>query len=307
MNLAALSFFGQEALADGRTIGELLPFVTIPGKTTNGSSRWAGKFGTGVDQERDIDVVRTPTGDESGGSVYSIHDVTEHTQISHNREQLLYSVAHELRGSLSVMDNVLGMLFIDYPPLSKEEHLHLMQLAIGTATRLRRLMENLLSAGNIQSGRFQVDPKVTLLPRITDEAIDAVVATFDARNQHILSDGLDREVPVMADRRYIVQVLANLLMNASKYSPEGADVRLGVDRLNDQVRVTVEDAGQGIPVERLSGLFERFYRARPEGEEPGVGLGLAIVKGIVRAHNGTVGVESEVGVGSRFWFTLPLG
>src|SRR5205807_852800 len=100
--------------------------------------------------------------------------------------------------------------------------------------------------------------------------------------------------------------LSNLLANASKYSPDSEAISVHAVRSDRMVRISVADHGPGIPSEQRAGLFERFYRVRPWNEEPGIGLGLAIAKGIVEAHGGAIGVETEVGVGTSVWFTLPL-
>ena len=109
---------------------------------------------------------------------------------------------------------------------------------------------------------------------------------------------------VLADERYAAQVLTNLLANASKYSPERSTIRVVARPAANMVRISVEDQGPGIAQEQQSGLFERFYRVRADTEVPGVGLGLAIAKGIVEAHGGSIGIDSELGSGTRVWFTL---
>jgi signal transduction histidine kinase len=95
------------------------------------------------------------------------------------------------------------------------------------------------------------------------------------------------------------------LTNASKYSPEHSIIRIRAEPAGTMLRISVEDQGPGIPPEHRAGLFERFYRVRADADAPGIGLGLAIAKGIVEAHGGNIGVESEVGRGTRVWFTLP--
>jgi signal transduction histidine kinase len=110
---------------------------------------------------------------------------------------------------------------------------------------------------------------------------------------------------VLANRPYTRQVLTHLLRNASKYSPAGEPIRVRAERTGGHVRVTVEDRGPGIAAEQQAGLFERFYRVRAGYDEPGIGLGLAIAKGIIEAHGGSIGIESQIGVGTSVWFTLP--
>src|SRR5437764_9289631 len=170
---------------------------------------------------------------------------------------------------------------------------------------MRTLMEDLLSAGAIQSGHFVVAPRKTSVQAIIDDALEIVGPAIQARGQR-----LEIEVPanaprVLADQRYARQVLTNLLANASKYSPEESMIRLVVHPNSRLVRISVEDQGPGIAPEQQAGLFERFYRVRTDSDAPGVGLGLAIAKGIVEAHGGSIGLDSQVGSGTCVWFTLP--
>jgi signal transduction histidine kinase len=172
--------------------------------------------------------------------------------------------------------------------------------------RLPHLIESLLSAGSIQSGRFQVGPRAAWLSSIVDEAALAAIPLIEARGQRLDKDLPLDDLRVMADPRYVRQLLWNLLSNASKYSSDGDLIRLRAAAREDHVRVTVEDHGQGIPIEQQRGLFERFYRAQSGAQTEGIGLGLAIAKAIVDAHGGRIGVESAPGEGTSVWFTLPI-
>lgn len=223
-------------------------------------------------------------------------------EVNRMREQLLYSVAHELRGPLGVLENALDILSVDYAELSTDQFAAITGSARRTAGRLRTLMEDLLSAGSIQAGRFRVDPSPVALEEILAEAIDSVAPLMEERSQTV-ELSLTPELSVRADRRYARQVLTNLLGNASRYGANGTPIRISAEPRDGQVRVAVEDKGPGISKETQVHLFERFYRTRAEG--PGIGLGLAIAKGIVEAHGGRIGLESEPGRGTIVWFTLP--
>jgi signal transduction histidine kinase len=221
------------------------------------------------------------------------------------REQLLYSVAHELRGPLMVLDNALEILETEYPNLTNQEFGQVLGSARRTSRRIRTLMEDLLSAGSIQSGHFVVAPRKMDLIAIVKDALEIVRPATDGRSQRV-ETAVPADLPqVLADKRYARQVLSNLLANASKYSPEGAVIRVAAGAGASMVRISVEDHGPGIPFEQQVGLFERFYRIRTDSDAPGVGLGLAIAKGIVEAHGGNIGIDSAVGSGTVVWFTLP--
>lgn len=226
-----------------------------------------------------------------------------HIAMNRLREELLYSVAHELRAPLAVLENGLDILVEGYADLPTDEFARVAGSTQRTARRLRTLMEDLLSAGSIQAGHFRVDARPVELRAIVNDAVESIESVVSEQGQRVevdLADGL----VVRADRRYARQVLANLLGNASRYGPAGAAIRVRGELTDGQVRITVKDQGAGIPKDEQALLFERFYRSREHG--PGIGLGLAIAKGIVEAHGGHIGIESELGRGTSVWFTLPL-
>jgi signal transduction histidine kinase len=255
----------------------------------------------------DLEVSRTllHEGDAQGYAVYVVHDISRHAEVNRLREQLLYSVAHELRGPLMVLDNALEILDTDYSALTAQEFAQVLATARRTARRMRTLMEDLLSAGSIQSGHFVVAPRRIELRAIVGDAVESVLPSIEGRGQRIEIEVPNEGLPVLADKRYARQVVSNLVANASKYSPEASVILIVARPVANMVRISVEDQGPGIPPEQQVGLFERFYRVRTDTDAPGVGLGLAIAKGIVEAHGGSIGIDSELGSGTRVWFTLP--
>lgn len=306
-NAAARELLGDPIRLYGQPLGQILPFVD-PSAEDGDGPRWHGRITTPDGVTRDVEVVRTRAASETFPltDIYVVHDVTEHVELGRMREQLLYSVAHEVRGPITILDNVLDVLAHESDELSADEQSRLARSARSTVARLHNIIESLLSAGSIQSGRFQVHPKTTWLSAIVDEAAQAAMPLIEARGQC-----LDQELPpddlrVIADPHYVRQLLWNLLSNASKYSSEGDLIRLRAEALKDHVRVAVEDHGRGIPVEQQRGLFERFYRTQSGAHTEGIGLGLAIAKAIVDAHGGTIGVQSAPGEGTLVWFTLPI-
>jgi two-component system phosphate regulon sensor histidine kinase PhoR len=303
-NAAAAAWFGGAFRLSNRRIQEVLPFLP-PGAMGQAEGLWQGTVTTDRGREVDLEAVKSVI--EVDGSppmhVYVVHDISQHAELNRLREQLLYDVAHELRGPMGILDNALDIVATDYGSLSTEEFESLMGSARRTVTRLHQLMEDLLGAGSIQAGRFQVDPRPTELGIILSAATEAIEPLLQDRK--LDTSQVDETAMVLADRRYIRNALVNLLTNAIKYSPDGSLIRVVTSRVKDDVRIAVIDSGQGLTAEQQAGLFDRFYRVRPKGER-GIGLGLAIVKGIVEAHGGNVGVSSQPGAGSEFWFTLPL-
>jgi two-component system sensor histidine kinase ResE len=307
-NPAAQAFFGGTVQLYGRPIQELLPFVSLPSDEMSQSVHAEGRAvdATGRTVDLDVSLAYLPDEHDAATCVYVLHNVSRYAEANRLREQLLYSVAHELRGPLSVLDNALELLASERDTISEDEADRLVQSARRTAARLRSLMEDMLSAGAIQSGRFAVVTQRVELAPIINAAIDAVRLTVERRKQRVTCDLIQDGVRVHADRRYIEQVLINLLTNASKYSPDSETIRVTAHVGDSEVKVAVIDQGVGIPPEEQNGLFERFYRVRLGNDEPGIGLGLAIAKGIIDAHRGSIGLHSEPGGGTVVWFTLPL-
>jgi signal transduction histidine kinase len=171
--------------------------------------------------------------------------------------------------------------------------------------RLVRIVNDLLDIDRIESGRVQMAMRAT----------DPAALVRDAADRH-LSEARDRGVtlaasfppnlpPVLADRSRIALVLDNLLSNAFRYTPAGGSIRIEAEFDPIGVRFRIRDTGRGIPPEHLDKVFSPFFRAPGQDPASGVGLGLAIVKETIRHHGGEVGVESESGQGTLFWFTLP--
>ena len=306
-NPAAASLFGDGAHIAGRPVQELLPFVRVTWDVASERRSWVGSLDDVGGHTVEVEVTAAALGEASPTAdvIYVLHDISQHAEVNRLREQLLYSVAHELRGPMSVLENTLDIVSEQYGGMSVVELNRLLGSAKRTTMRLRVLMEDLLSAGNIQSGRFAINPQPVELRTVLEGALDAVAQIVEERGQQVKLL-VPQGARVLADRVYVRQALTNLLTNASKYGPHGETIQLAARAHGRWLRVEVEDHGPGIPQEQRDGLFERFYRVRPGSEEAGIGLGLAIVKGIVTAHGGKVGVDSEVGRGTTVWFTLPL-
>jgi signal transduction histidine kinase len=309
-NPAASALFGSKRRLTGHSIRDLLPFTDDEPERRADARTWHGELTTASGSLADVEVVRTrlEVSNLPESYLYVIHDVSSLTELTRMREQLLYDVAHELRGPLGVLENALEILASEYGQLTVTEFNRLVASGRRTASRLHDLMEDLLSAGSIQSGRFSVIPHPTPVLEILDDAKDTVEAALAERRQQLVIELAEPLPDVMADPRHTGRLMANLLTNASKYGPEGSSIIVRAAALKGprrMVRFEVGDQGPGISSAQQAGLFNRFYRVRAVSEEPGIGLGLAIAQGIVVAHGGEIGVESAPGSGTRVWFTLP--
>jgi signal transduction histidine kinase len=201
-NAAAVAFFGSPARLYGRDIHEVMPFVPQTRDVAAGDAQGRLADATGRTVDLEVSCAVVSDADDQGYAVYVVHDISRHAEVNRLREQLLYSVAHELRGPLMVLDNALEILDTDYPGLTAAEFAQVLGTARRTARRMRTLMEDLLSAGSIQSGHFVVAPRKTELAAIVDDALEIVSPSIDGRGQRVAID-LPLQLPaVLADQRY---------------------------------------------------------------------------------------------------------
>jgi NtrC-family two-component system sensor histidine kinase KinB len=165
------------------------------------------------------------------------------------------------------------------------------------------MIQELLEASRLESGTVPLRTEPVELVRLVEGVIERVGA------ERVRVQALAGGTWVSVDAGKVERVLTNLVSNALKYSPPDSPVVVRVGRADDEVLVSVADRGTGIAPEELSRLFQRFARLRagPPGEAEGIGLGLYIARLIVEAHGGRIWAESDVGEGSRFTFSLPLG
>ena len=175
-----------------------------------------------------------------------------------------------------------------------------------SALRLEHLVENLMDAGSIEAGTFQVRAQAASLKHSLSEAMAFIQPMLESKGQELVKAFEADADRVVADERRTTQVFANLISNASKYAPEGTRVTVGAKSVDGYVRITVADEGPGIPLDEQNRLFQRFFRSRTVREQAGgLGLGLSICRAIVHAQGGDISIESTPGHGTSVHFTLP--
>lgn len=251
---------------------------------------------------RTFEMTAAPLPD--GGAVCVLRDSTEIVRVERTRRDFIANVSHELRTPLTSLLGYTETL-LDEPLDAKTSDF--LQIIRRNAQRMSRLTEDLLTLARVESGEDCLDPAPV---PAKDLLRDAQISFNEiARSKGVtLNVVATPDVLVTADKDGIHQVFANLIDNALKYASGTEKLEMGAIEHRERVEFFVRDFGPGIPSEHLSRLFERFYRvdkARSR-EAGGTGLGLAIVKHIVLNHGGEVGVSSELGHGSQFWFRLPL-
>ncbi len=234
-------------------------------------------------------------------------DVSEEEAVHQLLGHFMANLAHEFRTPLSALAASIELLLEQSPDLTTAELQMLLQsLHLGILS-LQTLVDNLLEGASIEAGHFHVNPRPSALSSILAEAVRLIKPLLDKHGQRLVVQLPADLPPVRADPRRTVQVLVNLLSNASKYGPDHADITVSAAAAADQVRVMVADRGPGIPLTHRDMLFHRFVYLGPDNEKGPLrtGLGLTVVKAIVEAQGGQVGLEDRPGGGSVFWFTIP--
>lgn len=225
-------------------------------------------------------------------------------ELARMQDEFISTISHELRTPLGFIKGYVTTLLRQDTDWDNEAQKEFLRIIDDEADRLRDLIDNLLDSSRLETG--------TLSMTLDPVRIEQVIRDVTSRTRSMYPDiqlkvEQDEGLPLVEiDATRIAQVLDNLLSNAYKYAPE-SDVTVRVTRHDERLLIEVEDNGPGIPTEHTSHLFERFYRVPQNSSGArGTGLGLYICRKIIEAHGGEVGVESTVGVGSRFYFTLPI-
>jgi signal transduction histidine kinase len=216
------------------------------------------------------------------------------------RAEFIGKVSHELRTPLTVIKGYVYTLHRTESDPSKAAKLDVID---GECERLGYLIEDLLELSRARAGELRVQAEVFPLERCVREVAERLETVADRGGVHVRLRWECNGGLVRGDQNRVRQIFANLITNGIKYAPPGTDVTVRGEQDEDAFRVSVEDAGRGIPAADLPFIFDEFFQSgRPE---PGAGLGLAIARELVEAHGGTIEVESAVGRGTRFTVHLP--
>ncbi len=219
------------------------------------------------------------------------------------RRNMIADIAHELRTPLTVMQGNLRAMLDDVYPLTREE----IATLYDESRLLGRLVDDLRELALADAGQLPLNVMTFDLSTVLQNAVSNFATAADARGIQVKNVVPVTLPNVRADSDRVAQVMRNLLANALRHTADNGTIAVSAQTLDHFVRVQVSDTGEGIAPEDISHVFERFYRsdksrARMTG---GTGLGLAIAKAWIEAMGGRIGVESELGKGSTFWFTLP--
>ena len=221
------------------------------------------------------------------------------------RDTMLAVVSHDLRNYLSTIS--MGALLLSDAGPSGERRAERKQIdAIQrSAKQMNQLIDSLRDATMIETGHFTIEPTTENVALLVEEAVKILEPQTDVRSVRLKVQLEDPSSTVHCDRARVLQIIANLVGNAIKFTPKGGEICIAAKAARDGVCFSVSDTGSGIPSRELAHVFDQHWAARP-GTRNGTGLGLFIAKGIAQAHGGSIWVESQVGVGSTFHFTLPI-
>jgi signal transduction histidine kinase len=228
----------------------------------------------------------------------------ETTRAARAREDLLAIVSHDLRNPLSAVASSAGLVHRFAGDPEREARVrHHAETIQRAAARMERLIHDLLDFSALEAGALRINPRRTTVSALLDDVAELEPLALE-RGQRLEVEPAPPDAEVHCERDRIVQVLSNLVGNAVKFTPTGGTIVVRAEAQPQLVRFSVADTGPGIPEDQRQRLFDRYWQG--EGRAAGgVGLGLSIAKGLVEAHGGALSVESAVGSGSTFSFTLP--
>jgi PAS domain S-box-containing protein len=277
--------------------GDVLPAVDATVMTRDGRQVW-------------VNVVYGPIYDVNGrpaAVVHAIRDISARRELERQKDEFLSTVAHDLKSPLTSIKGFAQLLRrrVAQRGGARDETQGL-EVIENQTDRVADMVNHLLDLTRIQMGRLEIRHEPVALTQLAQRVVAQLQITTSGHELSVEA-GKDDEVVGLWDAGYVERVLRNLVDNAVKYSPEGGKVTVLVQRTGGEALVAVRDEGIGIDKESLGKVFERYFRSPDARRGPqGLGLGLYVTKSLVEAHGGRIWVESALGWGSTFYFTLPL-
>jgi PAS domain S-box-containing protein len=243
--------------------------------------------------------------DESGSLGYTIiDDVSEQHQLKIHKEEFISVASHELKTPITSLKANLQLMsrMLKTETSVTERLIKMTENAEKHVIKLSFLVSDLLSSTKIEQGQLSLKKTTFILKELVDECCSHI--RLEGK-YHINYQGSD-SYSIFADRDKIDQVLVNLVNNAVKYASESLEIIIDAQPVKGATKISVSDKGKGIEPENIGNLFDRYFRlAKDNNRASGLGLGLYISAEIIRIHGGEMGVESKLGKGTTFWFTIP--
>jgi signal transduction histidine kinase len=241
------------------------------------------------------------------GVVTLLQDVTRFKNLDRMKSEFIATVSHELRTPLTSINMAVDIMSQEVLGKINEHQRDMLATAKDDCERLTKLVKELLDMSRLESGKYELKRERINLRSLVEEALKPLRLQFREKGIRLETE-ISADTPeVPGDHRQLSWVVANLVSNALRYTPADGTVTVHSDLMSDCVRVSVKDSGRGIPPDAVEVIFDKFVQIKQSTDAtPGsVGLGLAIAKEVVEAHGGKIWVESSVGRGSTFFFTIP--
>ncbi len=296
--------------SQGRTLVEALrqaDLIALVRQALSGVEELTGEVEVGTVRRRNFSVTAAPVRSAgANGAVLVLHDITELRRLERVRRDFVANVSHEFKTPLTAIQGFAETL-LNGALDDKANRKRFVEIIRDHARRLARLTDDLLKLSRIEAGRLELEIRPIRVQALVNGCVETARFNAQARGLNIHVDLEENSPAVRGDGAQLGEVLQNLLDNALQYTPSGGKIDVKARSNGNEVIFTVSDSGIGIPESDLERIFERFYRvdAARSREAGGTGLGLAIARHIVEAHGGRIWVESAIGQGSRFHFSVP--
>ena len=251
-----------------------------------------------------VTPVHSRTGSLSG-VVLLLRDVTRLTELDRLKSEFVMTASHELRTPLTSIGMSISLLLESAPKKLDAKEQQLLSAAHEDLQRLKVLVNNLLDLSRIEAGKMEMEFSSQSIPPLLEKVVQSFKVQAEQKGVAFafhFPEGLPKG---KADANKVSWVLTNLVANALHFAPRGGNIQLAAEGFGPFIQISVQDDGPGIPYEYQSKIFDKFVQVKNNQVLGGSGLGLAICKEIVRAHGGTIWVDSAPGAGSTFHFTLP--
>jgi signal transduction histidine kinase len=261
--------------------------------------------------DRTITASFTPVAltDEGPFNVVAVfRDITKEAEIDRMKSEFLAMAAHELRAPMTSIKGYSDMLLLGLAGQYEERQKQFLNTIKANVDRVLEMVSEFSDISRIETGALKLDIRPFRIDGLISEVIVSLRPEIEAKEVNLTVEVPPALPEVWGDRARIIQVLTNLVTNAYKYTPEGGQIDITAQWDDNSLRVDVTDTGIGIAPQDQERLFTRFFRADHPGVRrvAGTGLGLSIAKSIVEMHGGRIWVESQLGKGSTFSFSLPL-
>lgn len=224
------------------------------------------------------------------------------------KSNFLNVTSHELRTPMSAIKGYIQMIMKQTLGETTEEQRNALSIVLRNIDRLDHLIQDILDISRLESGTLKLIPEKTDVKTMVEQTVETMQSSADLKHITVNTEMEDKMPDITVDQERIQQVIINIVNNAIKFSPEGSIINIRSKKDKDLVLVEIQDFGRGIPKDKQKKIFKTFFQVDSGMDRKfgGAGLGLAISRGIILAHGGEIWVESTVGKGSTFYFTIPI-